>query len=367
MIQQPRLYEIVVEKILNEHVLKMKPDEQLPTESEFAKIFGVSVPTVREALRSLVQSGYIRRRQGSGTYRSEFKKSDELAQKVDRTVAIVTPLDLSLSNLSFYFSKLALLTAKNLQSLGLKSEIYFGESIPSQPRAFDESALHRDIKAGKIALAVVMSEAETESRGYTRLLRAAGIPIIEADRIFSPNGQDRTMDMLHRALSVLTRNNRRKVACIGFNGHDSAKVRDLVAAEGCVTDEAWMLSDLHPSEAGSGYSLMREVWTTSKIKPDGLIITDDLFFRDVSLAIQELGIKVPEQLLVITAKNSGVTLNAEFSPIEIEYDASEVASQIVQNVQIILNGGQASELVCEPKLIEAGSADSLESEAVANR
>ena len=101
-IHNPRLYELVSEKILNEYVLKMKPSQKLLTENEFSKIFSVSVPTVREALRSLVQSGYIRRRQGSGTYRSDVLDSPKSSQNDDRRVAIITPLDLSQANLSCY-------------------------------------------------------------------------------------------------------------------------------------------------------------------------------------------------------------------------------------------------------------------------
>ena len=284
-IHNPRLYELVSEKILNEYVLKMKPSQKLLTENEFSKIFSVSVPTVREALRSLVQSGYIRRRQGSGTYRSDVLDSPKSSQNDDRRVAIITPLDLSQANLSCYYSQLALLTAKKLQASGLRSEIYFGETSPAHSRSFDQTALLRD---------------------YALQLKSAGVPIIQADTTQSVNGEDRMMDLLNRSLTILVNNQRRKVACIGFNGHDSAKVRNLVSAKGCITDDAWMIGDLHPSAAGSGYSLMREVWTTSKIKPDGLIITDDVFFRDVSLAIEELRIKVPDQIFVITAKNRGV-------------------------------------------------------------
>ncbi|HWR51271.1 MAG TPA: GntR family transcriptional regulator, partial [Bryobacteraceae bacterium] len=45
-----------------------KPDDQLPTEADLAARFGVSKITVRQALRDLVQLGYIRREQGRGTF-----------------------------------------------------------------------------------------------------------------------------------------------------------------------------------------------------------------------------------------------------------------------------------------------------------
>lgn len=45
-----------------------KPDEQLPTEDDLARRFGVSKITVRQALRDLAALGYVRREQGRGTF-----------------------------------------------------------------------------------------------------------------------------------------------------------------------------------------------------------------------------------------------------------------------------------------------------------
>ena len=52
------------------------PDERLPSEKEFARSFGISKITVRQALQELVDLGYVRREQGRGTFVSR-KKFDE--------------------------------------------------------------------------------------------------------------------------------------------------------------------------------------------------------------------------------------------------------------------------------------------------
>jgi GntR family transcriptional regulator len=46
----------------------LKPDDQLPTESDLAQTYGVSKITVRQALRELADLGYVRREQGRGTF-----------------------------------------------------------------------------------------------------------------------------------------------------------------------------------------------------------------------------------------------------------------------------------------------------------
>lgn len=47
---------------------RWKPDDRLPTESDLERIYAVSKITVRQALRELADSGYVRREQGRGTF-----------------------------------------------------------------------------------------------------------------------------------------------------------------------------------------------------------------------------------------------------------------------------------------------------------
>src|ERR1035438_2326828 len=55
---------------------RFRPDERLPSESELAKIFGISMVTVRQALQELVRLDYVRREQGRGTFVAR-RKFDE--------------------------------------------------------------------------------------------------------------------------------------------------------------------------------------------------------------------------------------------------------------------------------------------------
>src|SRR5205823_7753126 len=47
---------------------KLAPGAKLPNENELAERFGVSRSTIREAVGSLMDAGYLVRRHGSGTY-----------------------------------------------------------------------------------------------------------------------------------------------------------------------------------------------------------------------------------------------------------------------------------------------------------
>lgn len=63
------LYEVVARRLREEIEDGVFSDEsRLPSEEEMAKLFGVSRPTVREALSALEKQGYLRRVHGVGTW-----------------------------------------------------------------------------------------------------------------------------------------------------------------------------------------------------------------------------------------------------------------------------------------------------------
>ena len=82
---------------------KYKTGEQLPIEPELMKTFGVGRSTIREAIKSLVNSGLLRVQQGLGTFvegaegikeplpqrlkRADFKDLDEVRQLIEMKIA----------------------------------------------------------------------------------------------------------------------------------------------------------------------------------------------------------------------------------------------------------------------------------------
>ena len=64
----PKYYRLA--KILRDDIIsgKLKPDDQLPSEESLSKTHQVSRGTVREAIRTLIEEGLIRREHGRGTF-----------------------------------------------------------------------------------------------------------------------------------------------------------------------------------------------------------------------------------------------------------------------------------------------------------
>jgi GntR family transcriptional regulator len=66
-----RLRDELLEEISGAQV---QPGTKLPSEGELAKRYNVSRATVREAVRGLVEAGYVTRRRGSGSYVTERRR-----------------------------------------------------------------------------------------------------------------------------------------------------------------------------------------------------------------------------------------------------------------------------------------------------
>lgn len=96
-----------------------QPGEQLMPESDMAKSFGVSLITVRKALKELVDKGLIERQQGKGTFVAKKKYPKNLSQVMNFSelcrISNVKPGGKMLEN--------ALITAddKLAEKMGLKS------------------------------------------------------------------------------------------------------------------------------------------------------------------------------------------------------------------------------------------------------
>ncbi|MGQ9849049.1 MAG: GntR family transcriptional regulator [Aggregatilineaceae bacterium] len=77
-------YYVQVRQALQEHLETgtWKPGEQLPSEPELCRLFGVSRPVIRQALNELTQRGLVIRAKGKGTFAAPPKITEALVQKL---------------------------------------------------------------------------------------------------------------------------------------------------------------------------------------------------------------------------------------------------------------------------------------------
>jgi DNA-binding LacI/PurR family transcriptional regulator len=119
--------------------------------------------------------------------------------------------------------------------------------------------------------------------------------------------------MVARAVRHLRGQGCRRIAMLSW-GHDGLRpaLRDVLDRCGLSYRPAWVRGDLHPMLSGAGWEEFREIWTAHREKPDGLLVTDDVLFEEVCVAIRELGIRVPDELRIVTHANKGANRRYPF-------------------------------------------------------
>ncbi len=94
-----QIAETIRDAIVEGHI---SADERLPTESELAKRFGVSRPTIREALKRLAAQNLIRSRRGpaGGTFINRPSAEDVRADLANMTALLVSMEEFDLSDVA---------------------------------------------------------------------------------------------------------------------------------------------------------------------------------------------------------------------------------------------------------------------------
>lgn len=98
-LKQKRMYEEIASQVMEAIVRgDLGPNDKLPPEKELVEIFGVSRVTVREAIRSLEQSGVIEVRQGSTG--GAYIKEPDINEVVDQIENALRMSNLTIQQLS---------------------------------------------------------------------------------------------------------------------------------------------------------------------------------------------------------------------------------------------------------------------------
>lgn len=313
------LYEQIADRLLERIQANNKPGDRLPSEAALSKELGVSSITLREALSVLSYRGFIERKHGSGTYVADPTAS--------QWIAIVTNLDLSHPYLSYFHRRLAYHLRALLTEAGLRVRIYSGTGSgePSLTNTSDlpQAALD-DLRLGLIRAVVFLPSSGWE------VFRDAGVPVVGTNAALPFSVTMRHEDLVPSGLQALAERGCKKVALLCWDGNapSAKKWEEHLERHSLSTHPEWLKGRLDYSSTAAGWRAFHELWTARSDKPDGVIIDDDILFREVSLAILSERIDVPEQLKVFTAYNAGSRIVLPFPCLTFEVDPDQHAREL---------------------------------------
>lgn len=313
--------DILRSKVLPRH----QAGQRLPTERQLSERFAVSVVTVREALRSLAQEGLVKRRHGSGTYVTDRRQQQH--------VGVYAEMDIFHPRISYFWLRLIRQLRLFFEERGFRVRLYLGHlqpgDEPNEPTCAD---FLKDVAHDR--LCGVATIATPPHPKWMERLQKQDIPIVGgADEYAFGVGGDPAR-MVREGTRYLLERGRRRIALLGWKSPRQLKdqkdvyldaFQAVMAELGAPILQSWIRRDLYPVLPGAGWDAFREVWSVSAEKPDGLLVCDDVLFGDVSAAILAAGIRVPEQLMVVTHANKGTGAHYFFPTVRMEYDPDDFA------------------------------------------
>jgi DNA-binding LacI/PurR family transcriptional regulator len=337
------MYLQVADRLRMQVLRDMKPGDQLPSQNQMARTHDVSVVTIREAAAVLVAEGLLDRRRGSGTFRTDFDspKADNPWHSRPRTVGILLELDFAHPALSPFFPQVIQYLRAWLNQQEIRDRLYCGFVSPGGENAELNhkvlSHLKDDVTCGELDALVVI--AGSFDRRLSDMIGDL-IVTVGGDQSFTHRVFIDHRRLVQVAVDTLVARNRTRLGFIGWGSSEAFK-RSL-RTHGLIPDPRWIRCDLEPSQPGSGWEEFREIWSAGPQRPDGLIFADDTLFHDARSAVVAAGVRVPEQLAIITHANARQFDPRPLSVTRLEIDPLQHAIELGQTVALALEHPERS-------------------------
>ncbi|HWL52203.1 MAG TPA: GntR family transcriptional regulator [Chthoniobacteraceae bacterium] len=328
-----------VSRHLEQQIAAMNPGEKLPSEVELARQFGVSTITVRHALGGLLQKGLVERRQGSGTYVSGERLRT-------RHVAVLLDLDVSIKGLSRFYLKFLQDARRSLSLLGVENRAYLGHrQIGFEPVGITCEELMKDVRLGRVDGVIAIAVGGDDS--WKAVLEKQKIPFLETFFDEAHNLRLKS-HFITTAFDYLTSRGRKQVAIIGSeNPIDQKRPLTLLAEKyapqyGLKANPRFIDMGAHPWHQGMGWERFRDIWIAQPTKPDALIIADHHLFDDCQKAIEEFGIKVPDELDIVVSSSDAIDLHPRLPVLVWKLKVAELGLLCARRMKELLEGSPLS-------------------------
>lgn len=346
-------YRTIASALLKEIRETMAVGTKLPSETMLAERYKVHVLTVREALRLLQEGGVIQRQRAIGT--------TVVNPFGGNWVTILCEMNVFSPNSRSLFQRSVIYHLRRfLSQAGLPSRVSIGESEPGeQSGKFTSLDFVADVEAGRLAGVIALSTLSDE--WWMQKLQRQGVPVVGSNAHYPNCVIFDAWEDLSKAFRRLLDLGRSKIAYIGWmevvNEHpvDERLHNALEELERCypvTLRKKWIKGDIHPVNAGAGWDEFREVWGSYDEKPDGLIIDNEHLLPDIEMALTQMNIKVPEDLVIVCHRTRGNERVPKFPMVFQENDPNLFAYRMSEHFLRLYRGEKVfNPIVTVPRLL----------------
>jgi DNA-binding LacI/PurR family transcriptional regulator len=312
----------------------LKGDDRLPSTQELIEILGVSRLTVQRSLTRLSERGLVRRIPRRGTFVSPGLASSTIGLlSGDDPISIRSP---------FYS-----LLMTSFHKLGSNYSVNFNNYIFMERHDAARNCMHleEDIKAGRLKSLIIIS---TTLEMDQWLENHCTIPWI---RTCETNVQSRVFEGVKRLCEA----GYRRIAVLSLFSDVDAYVPDREKEKEAMLDahracggpgRAPELVVCGQSEA-DGYNYVKETFAAGQAdRPDALLVNHDVLTRGVLMATLEMGLKIPDDLGIVTHMNKGADI---LSPVPLDamvVDPETIARKTLEFINLNSGSLKAGKVLC---------------------
>jgi DNA-binding LacI/PurR family transcriptional regulator len=290
--------------------------DRLPSMQQLAEHLAVSINTVSAALALLARDGVVEKRHGSGVYVT--------ARAQAWRIGLLSELDLLDARIGPFFRALAGAVKRRLQTLGAVPLLYVGNVIPGmKPEAPTCPQFWADVAAGQLDGAVLLDVPSTH--GWWERVQACPIPAV--GELTNYQSRFDHAGMIAAAVQHLAAGGCRRLGLIATYCAD--EFCQAVATHRLHTHDGWICGEVPRDVRGSGADALRRIWAAPE-RPDGLVILDDMLFQDALPVMQELALRVPQDVRLTVLATEGVYLPSPYPYTALANDSEAEAAMLVE-------------------------------------
>jgi DNA-binding LacI/PurR family transcriptional regulator len=306
--------------------------DRLPPERSLAQMCGVSRSTVRQALDSMVAEGLVSKYTGRGIFVSSPPKPT--------VVGIVMPSSAPRYHWGTVLSQ-AIVSEARTQEWEVVTYLLASNE--------DRSRLERDLRNGRLHGILSMFGRQDPNRRVPEVI--ANLTEADEYQVYIDY-----YSAIHQAASFLVDRGRRRIGMAAYQQDFIATregmraLREVLQEHGLPFRAEWIVQ--HGGLEEQGEAAVRQIWSQDE-HPDGFIFMDDWQGLGGTRALGELGVRVPEDLLVVTHMNRGYRPPYPVSVAGMQVDPHGIAREMVSLLGRLQRGEAPLHklLLVEPSLV----------------
>lgn len=317
---------------------RLRAGDRIPATVALARQFEVNADTIQQSLKLLMEQGLVDRKPGRGTYVRRGVNN--------KAIGIIFGKEIYTDPDVMFFSVFLESLHKIFNANGWDCKLFASSEFAGYDKPFYD--MKSAVEAGEIRAVV-----EFCSNDFARswLDKSCPVPVPKNSLMVD------YCDFTFRGLSYLYDKGCRKPLVLAYEIEDN----HLTSAEGVkkfCRDYGFPNEDVIitycSSHAQPGYDVIKDYFS-GNCRPDGVLVANDSAFRGALYALLEMGIKIPDQVKIITYANKGINIFCHLPLTKLEVDPDTFARQTYDDVIARLKGEKTKVKPVVAKLVPGKS------------